>query len=42
MVVAPVCNLRPLARPPIISLPPFLQLKRKRDREADLETGDSY
>jgi hypothetical protein len=32
-------NLRPLARPPIAP-PPSLQLKRKRDREVDLETRE--
>jgi hypothetical protein len=32
-------NLHPLARSPITSSPPSLQLKRKR--EIDLETGES-
>jgi hypothetical protein len=31
-------NLRPLARPPIVSSPPSLWLKK--DRESDLETGE--
>jgi hypothetical protein len=32
-------NLRPLIRPLIASSPPSLWLKRKRDREVDLERG---
>jgi hypothetical protein len=36
----PCVNLHPLALPPIASLHPSLWLKRKRDREIDLEIAE--
>jgi hypothetical protein len=33
-------NLHHLARPPVVSMPPSLRLKRKRNREIDLEIGE--
>jgi hypothetical protein len=40
LAVTLVRNLHPLIGPPIVSPPPSLQLKRKRDRETDLEIGE--
>jgi hypothetical protein len=36
----PCVNLCPLSQPPIASSPPSLWLKRKKDRETYLETGE--